>query len=276
MQTNCDFVLHHLQNLLETSGSIKASSLIFANICSNYLEIISVKSFPVRNKWLQGVSVGRDVKKYPKKVCNKGLRGGWHDPGKYRIITCFEAQTAIVNPVTERPAWHWGIHSFGNDCRLVHRPFWQKEVTGSQLRFHRTLTVRLTDLNPQNTNSTLIETKGGGGQWCRENKYNMEVVNCLFMSEVLGKNVPLMCWYVYVSNQMLARKYTKKTLCENVKVRLRSHSSVKTWSDRVTIESDPNLTGILALVSKPEIHFCFAFTKEKEIVTLFSVGFPRL
>lgn len=163
MLTNCDFVLHHLQNLLETSGSIKASSLIFANICSNYLEIISVKSFPVRNKWLQGVSVGRDVKKYPKKVCNKGLRGGWHDPGKYRIITCFEAQTAIVNPVTERPAWHWGIHSFGNDCRLVHRPFWQKEVTGSQLRFHRTLTVRLTDLNPQNTNSTLIETKGGGG-----------------------------------------------------------------------------------------------------------------
>jgi len=37
---------------------------------------------------------------------NKALCGFLNDPGKYRIMICFETQTAFVNPLKQRPAWH--------------------------------------------------------------------------------------------------------------------------------------------------------------------------
>lgn len=56
-------------------------------------------------------------------------------------MICFETQTAIVNPLKKRPAWHWGIHSSGNACRLAALSVTVR--SGSRLCFHQTFYLLL-------------------------------------------------------------------------------------------------------------------------------------
>lgn len=97
-------------------------------------------------------------------------------------MICFEAQTAIVNPSKERPVWHWGIHSFGNDFLLAGSTFGWNVVGDPALTFIRHFicffphancsTWSYTDrFGLENVNSQIRETNRQLQRW--GNNYNI-------------------------------------------------------------------------------------------------------
>lgn len=91
-------------------------------------------------------------------------------------MICFEAQTAIVNPSKERPVWHWGIHSFGNDFLLAGSTFGRNVVGDPALTFIRHFICFF----PHANCST----------WSYADRFGLENVN----SQIRETNRQLQCW----------------------------------------------------------------------------------
>lgn len=112
-------------------------------------------------------------------------------------MICFEAQTAIVNPSKERPVWHWGIHSFGNDFLLAGSTFGWNVVGDPTLTFIRHFICFF----PHANCST----------WSYTDRFGLENVN----SQIRETNRQLQCW----GNKYNILKLWTVCVCARVYVR---------------------------------------------------------